>query len=143
MLKLKYKNINDDTTESFNEILALNLPIKEGIKIARISKKINEHIELKREFAGRLMEKYAEREPDGKIKPVKDEFGVIQPNQVYITDIEAYNKEHRELEDQDIELEGEKIDINVLGIDKIKPKILIKLDWLINLDEEVTETSKS
>ena len=48
MLHLKYKNINDDTTASLNEFLALDLPIKEGIKIAKIYKKINEHIELKR-----------------------------------------------------------------------------------------------
>ena len=144
MLHLKYKNINDDTTASLNEFLALDLPIKEGIKIAKISKKINEHIELKREFEKKIFEKYSEKDETGAIKPVKNEAGEIIPNQVYITDPEAYTKDVLELEDVDIEISGEKINLDILGLIKIKPSLLLKLEWLVDIEEEeVTETSKS
>jgi hypothetical protein len=144
MLNLKYKNINDDTNKSLNEILALDLPIKEGIKIAKISKHINTHIEIKTSFEKKILEKYAQKDENGVIKAVKDEAGNIVPNQIYISDPDGYNKELKELESQEFEIPGDMIHIDVLGLDKIKPTILLNLDWLINLEDvEATETSKS
>lgn len=137
MLHLKYSNINLDTANSLNEIISLDLPIREGVKIAKISKKINEHIEIKKDFEKKILEKYTEKDENGVMKPVKDDAGNILPNQVYITNPEAYTKDAKELEDLDIELEGEKISFEALGLDKIKPKLLIKLDWLIDLSETI------
>src|SRR6266404_4392760 len=97
MLHLKYKQINDNTINSLNEIISLDLPIKEGIKIAKISKKINEHIEIKKSFDKKILEKFSAKDENGIIKQVKDQEGNIVPNQIYISDPEAYTKSITEL----------------------------------------------
>ena len=135
MLKLTYRQINDETTKAINEILSLDVPIKEGVKIAKVSKKIAEHIEIKRDFTKKILDKYSEKDETGTIKPVKDDEGNIKPNQVFITDAVGYTKDMTDLENLDIEItDFDKIEIDSLGLGKVKPQLLLNLDWLLNLD---------
>lgn len=127
---LKYSNLDLESLKALDELLELDFPIKESITIFSVSKQINSQIEIKSSIENKLLNKYAERDDNGKIKVVLDENN-NPTNDVYIKNMKKYKEEIDELNSSDFEIQFEKINPTIIS--NIKPKILLKLEWLFNL----------
>lgn len=129
-MTLTYSNLDLESIKALDELLELDFPIKESITIFSVSKQINSVLEIKSAMENKLLNKYVEKDDSGKIKYVLDE-NKNPTNEVYITDILNYKKEIDELNASTFEIQFEKIDPT--SISNIKPKILLKLEWLFVL----------
>lgn len=127
---LQYSTLDFNTIDCMNELLSIDLPIKDALTAVLVSKKLNEHLEIKTKIEERLINKYAEKDENGRIVPIKDDKGNVT-NDIYITDFNAYKLELEELNSQTFEIIYEKIDITT--IKNIKPKIILKLEWLFSI----------
>lgn len=127
---LTYSKLDVESIKALEELLELDFPIKESLIIFSVSKQINSKIEIKSAMENKLLNKYVEKDDSGKIKQVLDD-NKNPTNEVYIRDMINYKKEIDELNSETFEIHFEKIDPMIIS--NIKPKILLKLEWLFNL----------
>lgn len=95
-----------------------DLPIKAALKLQRNSLKVNEEYNVASGIRRKIIDKYKDKKLDnGNVKIKKDK-------------IEVYNKEIKELMEQDVKVELEKINPSDLG-ETIKPRTLILIDKIL------------
>ena len=95
-----------------------DLPIKVALKLQRNSLKVNEEYNVASGIRRKIIDKYKDKKLDnGNVKIKKDK-------------IEVYNKEIKELMEQDVKIELEKINPSDLG-ETIKPRTLILIDKIL------------
>lgn len=95
-----------------------DLPIKVALKLQRNSLKVNEEYNVASGIRRKIIDKYKDKKLDnGNVKIKKDK-------------IEVYNKEIKELMEQDVKVELEKINPSDLG-ETIKPRTLILIDKIL------------
>lgn len=100
-----------------------DLPIKVALKLQRNSLKVNEEYNVASGIRRKIIDKYKDKKLDnGNVKIKKDK-------------IEVYNKEIKELMEQDVKIELEKINPSDLG-ETIKPRTLILIDKILKKASE-------
>ena len=132
MIKVKNSELNETSTESFNALLDIDLPVSLSWKIAKLAKEIDDLIILKKEATNKMVKKYALTDEDGKMVVAKDEEGNEIPGSTRIGDPEAYNKAYDKFDSLENEIDFEPISISSIEEknDNIKPKILFNLSFL-------------
>ena len=132
MIKVKNSELNETATQSFNELLDMNLPVSTSWQIAKLAKEVDSLIVLRKEAINKMVEKFAVKDKDGKMVEAKDEKGNAVPNSTKIEDPEAYKKAMDKFEALENELNFEPISIKDLEKknDEIKPLIFFNLSFL-------------
>lgn len=133
MIIIKNSQLTNDTVQSINLLLDLNLPIKVAFKLARIIKEISSLIDDKLKLERKILDRYVEKDQNGNPLPGVDENNNPIPNTFKIADIPNFNSEMEELNAIETELPFEKLQIEDLNISSIKVRDLMKLEFLFNL----------
>lgn len=107
---------NEKLANSINvlsKLTNMELPIKFSYALSKNITKIDRELEVYNKERAKLIDKYGEKDEEGKLKTKED--GTIN-----ITDVENWNKDLKEL----LEIENE-IDIHVIDLDSVNADINI------------------
>ena len=107
-----------------------DIPIKPSYWIAKIYKKLNGEFEDFEKIRIKLVEKHSAKDKDG--KPVVDP----ETNKYEIPDMEAFEKEFKEIAKEKVTVDIDKIAIDDLGDAKIQPQVLLFLDEIFAIEKE-------
>lgn len=111
--------------QGLEEIIKIDLPVKPSYWLARILVKIGQEARSFDNVRVKLIEKYGARDDKGKL--ILDK----KTNNYEITDKESFNKEFKELAEQEFEIDVKPIKLDDLGDINIKPYILARLQKII------------
>ncbi len=100
-----------DSIDALRELAAIHVPVKLGMKLQRILKKVQTEIDGALEEKKKLLDRHAEKDADGKQAHPLDAVGKPITTQVKLKDPDAYVAELKELHDAEI----------TLGVDRINP----------------------
>lgn len=120
--------LNDilNNAEIFRELSAKTLPVKTAFNIARLIRELDKENTTFDESRRQIIEKYAERDENGRIKQTPE--GNIQLQQ---DKIEECNNELIELLNTTIEINVDKISVDALGDIELTPVQMINLEAFI------------
>lgn len=129
---MKLNLSNERIVNTINVLGELNnakLPVKVAYAITKNINKINSELKAYNEEKAKLIDKYAEKDKEGKLKT--DEYGNVPLKEEHIED---YNRDIKEL----LSIENE-IDIHMINLDdllnsnyNISPAELTAIDFMIN-----------
>ncbi len=85
------------------------LPMGKAFTLKKLDKQVNEKAKIYDEVRLTLIDKYTEKDAEGKNVPVLDAEGKTLEGQVKITDPDAFNKEYQELLDIEEDYDFEKM----------------------------------
>ena len=121
-------------TAGLDVILAKEIPVKPAYWLARFLDKIRSEMDAMEKARMKLVEKYAEKDKDGKLLFKKDKDGKqFDPPQYDLTDenMEKFGKEFAELNEEEIEIDFKPIKLEQLGDINLKPIVLVQLGKII------------
>lgn len=109
--------------EGLNVINEKELPIPVALKLQRNALKVAQEQQIAGELRKKIIEKYKDKTLDnGNIKIKKDK-------------LDLFNKEIKELMEQEVKLELETVDPTDLG-ETIQPRVLIQLDKILKEEKQ-------
>lgn len=111
-----------NSIEVLSKLTNKELPIKFSYALSKNIIKINRELEAYNKERQKLIEKYGEKDEQGKIKTKED-------GSVNIKDVENWNRDFKEL----LEIEND-IDINVIDLDSVSVDINITPGELMVID---------
>lgn len=126
-MKIKNKTILN-SVDSLKELLNYDIPVKTSFKLIKNTKKIDSVLDLYNEANNKLIEKYGDRKESGELDVSPE--GSIKISQDKIND---YMKEKSDLLEIENDIDIEVIKSDELLLDKIKPSILLALDYMIEI----------
>lgn len=112
---------------ALREILKKELPIKPSYWFGKLAGKIGEEARLFENERMKLVDKYAAKDIDGKLKAVNDEYQFSDENKQPFTD------GYKELAETEIEIDFKPININDLGDVVVKPNVIMALEKFITI----------
>lgn len=105
-----------NSSGSLGTLVETKLPVKLALRVARLTKRVSEELELFNKQRLSLLEKYGEKEGEQYRIPPESQAG--------------FSKEYEELVNDEVELPDTEITIEDIP-DTIRPVDLLALDWLI------------
>lgn len=126
-MKIKNKTILN-SVDSLKDLLNYDIPVKTSFKLIKNTKKIDSVLDLYNEANNKLIEKYGDRKENGELDVSPE--GSIKISQDKIND---YMKEKSDLLEIENDIDIEVIKSDELLLDKIKPSILLALDYMIEI----------
>jgi len=129
---LKNLQLNDDTINSLNMLIDLDINATAAFRLMRIIKELSSILDDKTKMEKKILDKWTVKDEAGNPTPAKDEAGNIIEGAVNITDSFAFSKEMEALMDIENEIPFEKIKFEDLNLQTAKVKDLIKLDFLFD-----------
>lgn len=111
-----------NSIEVLNKITTIELPIKLSYAFSKNITKINRELEVYNKERQRLIEKYGEKDEEGKLK-------VKENGNINILDADNFNKDIKEI----LEIENE-IDIHIIDLESINADVNITPGDLIVID---------
>lgn len=105
------------------QVMNKNFKGSVSFKIGRLVRELDKELKLFEKERERLIEKYAEKDGNGNL--------IFTGKNVKILDISSFNKEIQELLDNRLEINAEKIDIEVFNDIKISPEQAMILEYII------------
>jgi len=124
---MKIKNeVLVNSVQVLSKLNNAELPVKVSYKLAKNIKNIEKELSIYEEEKQKLINKYSEKDEEGKSKV--NENGMIN-----ILDVENWNKDIKELLEIEVEINVEKINIDELAKSDLKltPAELILIDYMI------------
>ena len=132
MMIIKNSQLDKNTIESLNLLVELNVPSRIAFQLMRIIKEISSLVEDKLKIEKKILDKYIEKDQNGNPMPAVDDQGNVIPNAAKITDIEKFNEEMEDLNSIETELPFDKINFEDLGLNTIRVKDLIRIEFLFD-----------
>jgi hypothetical protein len=124
---MKIKNeVLVNSVQVLRKLNNAELPVKVSYKLAKNIKSIEKELNIYEEEKQKLINKYGEKDEEGKLKTKED-------GSINITDTENWNKDIKELLDIEAEINIEKINIDELAKSDLKltPSELTLIDYMI------------
>ena len=124
---MKIKNeVLVNSVQVLRKLNNAELPVRVSYKLAKNIKSIEKELNIYEEEKQKFINKYGEKDEEGKLKTKED-------GSINITDTENWNKDIKELLDIEAEINIEKINIDELakGDLKITPSELTLIDYMI------------
>ena len=124
---MKIKNeVLVNSVQVLRKLNNAELPVRVSYKLAKNIKNIDKELKIYEEEKQKLINKYGEKDEEGKLKTKED-------GSINITDTENWNKDIKELLEIEAEINIEKINIDELGKSdfKITPSELSLIDYMI------------
>lgn len=127
---IKNSELNDDTINSLNTLIDLDINASAAFRLMRIIKELSSILEDKIKMESRILDKWTTKDAFGKATPAKDDAGNVIDGAVNISDSAAFTKEMEALFAIENEIPYDKIKFEELNLQTAKVKDLIKLDFL-------------
>lgn len=126
-MKVKLSNrILSDNAEALSELSQKELPVKVSYAIAKNMTKIQSELKVYNEQRGKLVDKYADKDEQGKTKMIGQNQILIQPENV-----ENWAKDINDLLDIEIELDIHQFPLALLDNSSMKPAEFMAIDYMI------------
>jgi hypothetical protein len=132
---VKNSQLSNDSLQALNELIEKDISAKCAFKILRIIKHISSIVEDRVAMEKKIFEKWVQRDEKGNPVLAKDDNGEFISDAVMITNVDEFSKEMSDLLNIENEIPFDKIDFEELGLDTIKIKDLIKIDFLFKDSE--------
>ena len=132
MIIIKNSQLDRTTIEALNILVDLNVPAKIAFQLMRIIKEISSLVEDKLKIEKKILDKYISKDENGNPLPAIDEGGNIIPNAAKINNLDKFNEEMEDLNSVETELPFNKINFEYLGLDTIKVRDLIRIEFLFD-----------
>jgi hypothetical protein len=129
---VKNSQLNNETIQALNTLIELDINASVAFKLTRIIKEISSIVDDKIKMEKRILDKWVEKDGEGKPIVPKDEQGNPVEGAVSITNPEEFTKEMSNLMDVQNDLPFEKIKFEDLNLQTAKVKDLIKLEFLFD-----------
>jgi hypothetical protein len=132
MIVVKNSELTEEAINILNKFVELDLKAVSAFKLTRILKEISSIVEDKVQTENKILNKWVQKDENGKIVIPKDEQGNEIKGSVNITNPQEFTKEMNDLMSVENTLSQERIKFEDLGIDDeiIKVKDLMKIDFL-------------
>jgi disulfide oxidoreductase YuzD len=132
MIKIKNAQLNNDAITALNNLIEMNIKAGVAFKLMRVIKEISSLVEDKLKMEQKILEKHIERDDLGNPFLVYDENNKIVEGAVKIKDVQSFQNEMESLLFSETELNFEPIPFEDLGLDTIKIKDLLKIDFIFS-----------
>jgi len=132
MIKIKNAQLNNDAITALNNLIEMDIKAGAAFKLMRIIKEISSLVEDKLKMEQKILEKWIETGVDGKPIPALDEKGEIVEGAVKIKDMKMFQVEMQSLLESDSSINSEPINFEDLGLETIKIKDLLKIDFIFS-----------
>lgn len=132
MIKIKNAQLNNDAITALNNLIEMNIKAGVAFKLMRIIKEISSLVEDKLKMEQKILEKHIERDNLGNPSLVYDENNKIVEGAVKIKDVQLFQNEMESLLSSETVLNFEQIQFEDLGLDTIKIKDLLKIDFIFS-----------
>lgn len=129
---VKNSQLNNDTIQALNTLIDLDINASVAFKLTRIIKEISSIVDDKIKMEKRILDKWVEKDAEGKPVVPKDEQGNPVDGAVSITNPDEFTKEMSNLMDVQNDLPFDKIKFEDLNLQTAKVKDLIKLEFLFD-----------
>lgn len=131
-VKLLNSQLNNETIESLNTLIELDINASSAFKLCRVIKELSSIVEDKLKMEKRILDKHIEKDENGNPTLAKNENGDVIEGAVNIKDPELFTKEMSDLMNIEVEINYEKIKFEDLGLKTAKIKDLMKLEFLFD-----------
>jgi hypothetical protein len=131
-MKISFKNsdLDQDTIESINKLVDMDINASCAFKLTKIIKEISSIIDSKSETEKKILTKYAEKDSNNEFIVPKNDLGETIEGTVSIKEVEKYTKEMSDLMNTDNELAYDQILFESLELKTAKIKDLFKISFL-------------
>ena len=133
--KVKNSQLSNDSLQSLNDLIDKDINAKAAFKITRIVKYLSSIVEDKVKMEKKIFDKWVQKGEDGKPLQAKDENGQLIPDTVLISNVDEFSKEMSELLNIENEIPFDRVKFEDLGLETIKIKDLIKIEYLFEDSE--------
>jgi hypothetical protein len=133
--KVKNSQLSNDSLQSLNDLIDKDINAKAAFKITRIVKYLSSIVEDKVKMEKKIFDKWVQKDEDGKPLQAKDENGQLIPDTVLISNVDEFSKEMSELLNIENEIPFDRVKFEDLGLETIKIKDLIKIEYLFEDSE--------
>jgi hypothetical protein len=117
---------------ALKELVELPLPVRASFRVARLVRQVEAATQDVEDARLRLVERFAERDAEGKYIPVFDAEGKPVDGSVNVTDPEGFRREIAELLGMETEIAAEPLSLADLGVKaEISPAVLLGLGPLL------------
>ena len=130
MIEFKNYQLTSDVIKNLNDLIELEINASPAFKLMKIIKELSFIIECKVKTEEKIINKYLERDINNNPIPALDENGNISENMFKVKDINSFNNEMSELNETFNTLNYDKIKFEDLGLEKLKIKNFLKLDFI-------------
>ena len=129
---IKNSQINNDTIQSLNNLIELDINASVAFRLMRIIKELSSIVDDKLKMEKKILEKWVQRDETGNPVPAKDDNGNFVDGAVSIMNVDEFTNEMSQLMDVENEIPYERINFEDLNLQTAKVKDLIKLEFLFN-----------
>lgn len=131
-IKVKNSQLNNETIQAINNLIELDINASVAFRLTRIIKELSSIVDDKVKMEQKVLDKWVEKDENGKPVPVKDENGNLLSDSVNLTDPQAFTNEMNSLMDTENEIPFDRINFDDLNLKTAKVKDLMKLEFLFN-----------
>jgi hypothetical protein len=129
MITILNSQLTNDAIAALNNLIEMNIKAGVAFKLMRIIKEISSLVEDKLAMEKKILEKWVEKDADGKAVPVYDN-GAIVEGAVRISNMDSFQAEMTSLLNAETVLQHAKINFDDLGLEMMKIKDLLKIDFI-------------
>jgi len=130
MITIKNSELTNETVQVLNSLIDMDIKASIAFKLLRIIKGISSLVEDKMKIEKRILDKWIEKDQDNKPVLVYDENSNLIEGAVRIKDIGKFQEEMQDLSLSSASIEGDKINFDDLGLETIKIKEFMKIDFI-------------
>ncbi len=127
---VRNSQLNDETIESLNKLVDVDINASVAFKLMRIIKEISSIVEDKNKMEQMIINKHSEKDEDGKVVQAKDGNG--NPIGINIKNVEAFSSEMEDFMNIENEIGYDRINFEDLNLKTARVKDLMKLEFLFN-----------
>jgi hypothetical protein len=127
---VRNSQLNDETIESLNKLVDVDINASVAFKLMRIIKEISSIVEDKNKMEKMIINKHSEKDESGNVVEAKDEQG--NPVGINIKNIEAFSSEMEDFMSIENEIGYDRINFEDLNLQTARVKDLIKLEFLFS-----------
>ncbi len=129
---VKNSQLSNETIQALNTLIELDINASVAFKLTRVIKEISSIVDDKLKMEKRILDKWVEKDENGKPVIPKDEKGEPVEGAVNITNVDEFTKEMSTLMDVENNIPFDKVNFEDLNLQTAKVKDLIKLEFLFN-----------
>ncbi len=129
---IKNSLLNEETIKALNELIDMDINAGTAFRLTRIIKELSSIVEDKLKMEKKILDKWTEKDEDGKPTPVVDENKNVVEGAVNIKDPDAFTQEMSILMDTENEIPYDRVKFEDLQLKTAKIKDLIKIEFLFD-----------
>lgn len=132
---VKNSQLSNESLQSLNELIEKDINAKSAFKLTRIVKHLSSIVEDKVKMEKKIFDKWVQKDENGRPLLAKNDNGEVIPDAVLISNVDEFSNEMSDLLNIENEVPFDRVKFEELGLQTIKIKDLIKIDFLFEDSE--------